>query len=676
MENIFSPEPQFQQGQYHKLSDNVNEWEEQIHSLVASVIPQRLGLSSKLHWSKVDDQAGYGVGSFILADKGDRSIGIPLIVKQWHLAPLDTVMMNEKAYPLSEDSLKEIFADGSIATDTVSRKGNTRIFDSGNMYESTQPPVGGGRYVYSSDNSLLQNISGTLWEEDLEEFRKAASPDVLASAKRTGSYELMSKIAAKNGKKKKAKKSQKRSIINVAKKGVNEYSILGNPEGVFDPIMVGTDRPTMRKFIANTVGKGQAEVEAVSRIDKNQSYQIRVPKEQTGKQRSEAPKRKLGDHGEIFLTEVDTPKPVESCKKFGIYAMKDAAGVTTHGYVFPNVINFSGKKASIKIFAGKNCSAIQPSMSGVPASEYEVDIPETLPDVGKFGTLVHAGMGDALATIPFTVDSVQMYKDVKGLSVTDFYGKKASLIFSSVVQGITPVKKSKDFGPLAGKNSYLVPMSMHFFELSAPKKLSATDEEHTKQAALEHDASPLQVLHTNGVFIMKGKDLSKYASVNDVTFDFNGLKPHEASFLLTSFGCAPEDAEWVKEAAIKCPYGVKVHMLDMPKLASEIPEDMRIDTFIRSLRCNLVKEASVMDEGEAVDTSLSLGFINPDNVAKFMQAMPQLKETLSILSKLLIAARLGMTNIPEEATRAARDNILRVVGGLRKLGLMVHKHAA
>jgi hypothetical protein len=672
MEAIFSPEPQFQQGQYHKLSDNVNEWEEQIYSLISSVIPGRLGLSTKLHWSKIDDNAGYAVGSVILSDKSGQSVGVPIIVKQWHLAPLDTLMMDDKAYPLSEDSLKEVFTDSSLATDTISRRGMSRIFESGAMYESTYPPVGGGRYVYSSEKSMMENIEGTLWEEDIEAFKKSATADVLTASKKNGSYRLMSKIAAKKGKKKK-KAVRKKSVITVAKKGVNEYSILGNPEGVFDPVMLDADRPTMKKFVANAVGKGEAEMEAVSRIDKDQEYQLPGPKEQTGDSRDEPPKRKLGDHGEIFLYETDKPGSATSCNKFGVYSVKDQAGVTSYGYCFPNIINFNGKKVGLKIFAGKNCCAVQASLSGVPCPDHEVPVPETMPDVGKFGTLVYVDKGDALATVPFTVDSVQMYRDVKGLGVTDFYGNKVSLILSPVAQGITPVKESKEFGPLGGKNTYLIPADMHFFELNSPKKLS---ENYEKHAALSHDANPLRLLYNNGFFVMKGPDLSKYAGVNDVNFDFDALKPHETSFLLSSFGCSRGEVEWIKQADKTCVDGAKVHGLNMPKVASEIPEDMRINDYIRSLRCNLVKEASVMEDGEPVDAALSLGFINPDNVTKFMAAMPKLKETLSVLSKLLIATRLGMSNIPEEACRAAIQNILRVVKGLRKLGLMGEKQAA
>lgn len=669
MESIFAPEPQFQQGQYHKLSDNVNEWEEQIHSLISGNIPPRLGLSTKIHWSKVDDQSGYGVGSIILGDKSGASVGVPIIVKQWHLAPMDTVMMDDMAYPLNEESLKEIFSDASLSNETVSRRNVGRLFDSGNMYESTYPPVGGGRYVYSS---LLENIEGTMLEEDIEDLRKSASPEVLTAAKKNGSYEILSKLAAKKGKKK-AKKSRKKTVINVARKGVNEYSILGNPEGVFDPVMLNADRPTMRKFVASVVGKGEAEAEAVSRVDKNSSYQLSGPKERTSEPLKEPVGRKLGEHGEIFLTPPPESAKAIQCDRFGVYAMKDPAGVVSHGYCFTNVIKFNGSKAGIKIFAGKNCCAVQPRISGVPSPDHEVSVPETMPDVGKFGTLVYTDKRNALATVPFTVDSVSMYKKIKGLGVTDFYGNKASLIICPTVQGIVPVKSSKEFGPLGGKNSYLVPQDMHFFELNHMKKMSEDVGEHDKYAALNHDLNQIRIIHQNDRFIIKGRELSKYASVNNVDFDFNSLKENELDFLLSSFGCPQEKLASIKTAAKKQVGGAKVHGLNMPKLAHEVPEDMRIDKYIRSLRCNLVKEASVMDEGEAVDAALSLGFINPDNVTKFMAAVPKLKEVLSILSKLLIASRLGMSNVPEEATRAARDNILRVVQGLRQLGLMQQK---
>lgn len=671
MENLFIPDPSFRQGQYQKLSDNVNEWEEQIYSTLASVVPRRLGLSTTLHWQKVDDQQGYAIGSIVLTEKkSKKSVGIPLIVKQWHLAPLDTMLIgDDKAYPLSDETLKEYFGGGDVANELISRHGPSAVYDSGNQYESTYPPVGGGRYVYSSfQGSLLDEVLKDAWKDDIESFKKSAqASEVLAAAAKNGHYDTFNKVAKTEGKKP-SKKAPKRSIVHVQKKGVNEYSVLGNPEGVFDPVMDKVNRPTLKKFVGAVVGPGEAEQAAVSRIDKVQNYQLSGPKEQTGERRNEPPGRKLGEHGQIFLYEEGVQDTASNCDRFGVYGVKDPAGVTSYGFVFPNVVSFDGKKIGVKIFAGKNASCVQSRIAGVHEPAREMELPKTEPEPGKLGTLVHVKDGKALATVPFRVVGFKMYNDTKAATVKDFYGKTVTLVFSPMAEGMTRLEKSKDLGPLASGPTYVIPESMKFVELGPTKKLPESEGDHQKLSMLSHDINPLRITQSNGRYIFRGPDLSKYANVNNVPFDFQNLDRGQAEFLLCSFGCPMQKAAAVVARA-NGHREVQVHNLALPKVASEVQEDASYHDFVRSLRCDLVKQAAVMEEAEAVDTALSLGFVNPNNVSKFIEAVPKLKECLSLLSKLLVAARLGMSNIPEEATSSAVDDIQRIIAGLRKLAL-------
>lgn len=675
MENIFAPDPTFRQRQYHKLSDNINDWDEQIYGILAGVIPKRLGLKTQLHWQKIDDNQGYAVGSVVLSDQAKKSIGIPLIVKQWHLAPIDTVLVGDKAYPLSAGTLKEIFSGEDVAVETIPRHGPSSIFDSGIMYQNSYPPVGGGRYVYSADQtSMLQMALQTAWKEDLDEFRKAAHNErIIAAAAKNGGIDLFKLAARTKGKKKKSKKDRRRTIMQVSKKSHNEYSILGNPEGVFDPVMHDVDRPTMRKFIGSLVGGGEAEKEFVSRVDKNREQMIVGPKEKTGDKRNYGVGRPIGQHGEIFLYDttegLNTPR---SCDKFGVYGVKDAAGVTSYGYVFPDVVNFDGKKMGVKLFVGKSCSSAQPRIVGTHEPDREIELPDTEPDPGKTGVLIYIDDGKALATAPFRIVSSMMHGCTRMIKVKDFYGKNTILTFSPMAEGMTKIQKSKSM--MSGDNTYVIPAKMKFVELAATKKLATNPEEHKKYTSGSKDANPMRVMKSNDKYVFKASGLGKYADVNGVKFDFNNLDRSQAKFLLASFGCSSEKIAQVlkRQPGLPC----EIHGLHFPKVASEIEVDTSEEDYIRSLRVNLVKEAAVMEEAEIVDTALSLGFINPENIAKFVESIPRLKESISMLSKLLLASRLGMKNIPEEACTSAIQNIQKVIQGLRKLGLMKTQRAA
>lgn len=671
MEDIFAPDPQFKQGQYQKLSDNSNEWEEQIYSTLAVIIPQELGLSTTLHWQKIDDQQGYAIGSVVLAGSKQGSVGIPIIIKQWHLAPMDVMMLgDEHYYPLTADTLKEVFSGGAIATETISRQGRDSIVGfGGDQQEATRPPLGGGggRYSYSSAADLLEEAVATAYEEDLQRFRKSAmNENVMSAIAKNGHYDKFSKIASKKGKKAK-KVTRKHSIINVQKKGVNEYSILGNPEGVFDPLMTTVNRKDMCGLVNNVVGPGEAEAEAVSRVDKNKSYQISGPKIDVGSAMKDSVGSDLGQHGKIFLYEEGTSE-AKPCDKFGLYGVKDSAGVMSYGYVFTNVINFDKKKLGIKIFVGKNASAAQSQIAGISEPDREVELPTTEMEPGKLGTLVFIENGNALSTFPFRIVSEQWKGGSKTFYVKDYFGHDATLVMSSMAEGITKFEKSKTMGPMKG-TVYSVPSKMKFLEMGPTKQLPVSPADYKKHAALDHDSNPLRILRSNNKFVFKGPDLSKYANVNNIHFDFKNLALQEAEFILCSFGCPMEKAASALKKASSF-REIQVHGLTFPKVASEIVEDTRISRFASSLRCDLVKEAAVMEDAEIVDTALSLGFINPDNINQFTHAIPSMKECLSLLSKMLVASRLGMENIPEEATQPAIQNILRVIVGLRKLSLI------
>jgi hypothetical protein len=671
MENIFAPDPQFKQGQYQKLSDNSNEWEEQIYSTLAVIIPRELGLSTTLHWQKIDDQQGYAIGSVILAGSKQGSVGIPIIIKQWHLAPMDVMMLDDDhSYPLTPDTLSEVFSGSAIATETISRQGRDSIVGfGGDQQEATRPPLGGGggRYSYSSAADLLEEAVATAYEEDLQRFRKTAMNESIMSAiAKNGHYDKFSKIASKNGKT--AKKAvRKHSIINVQKNGVNEYSILGNPEGVFDPLMSTVNRKDMCGLVSNVVGPGEAESEAVSRVDKNQSVQISAPKINIGSTVKDSVGEDLGQRGKIFLYEEGT-SDAKPCDKFGLYGVKDSAGVVSYGYVFTNVIDFNKKKLGIKLFVGKNASAAQSQIAGISEPNREVELPTTEMEPGKLGTLVFIENGNALATFPFRVVSKQWKGGSETFFVKDYFGHDTTLVMSSMAEGITKFEKSKSMGPMKGA-IYSVPSKMKFLAMGPTKQLPVSPADYKKHAALDNDSNPLKILRSNDKFVFKGPDLRKYANVNNIRFDFQNLARPEAEFLLCSFGCpiekcasALDRASYFKE--------IQVHGLTFPKVASEIVEDTRLSRFISSLKCDLIKEAAVMDDAEIVDTALSLGFINPDNINQFTRAIPNMKECLSLLSKMLVASRLGMYNIPEEAAQSAIQNILRVIGGLRKLSLM------
>lgn len=68
-----------------------------------------------------------------------------------------------------------------------------------------------------------------------------------------------------------------------------------------------------------------------------------------------------------------------------------------------------------------------------------------------------------------------------------------------------------------------------------------------------------------------------------------------------------------------------------------------------------------------IDSVLSLGFINPENVAKFYEYIPHLETSSTALAALLVAARLGLNAIGTDSVKNALLSMERVIEGLRML---------
>jgi len=89
------------------------------------------------------------------------------------------------------------------------------------------------------------------------------------------------------------------------------------------------------------------------------------------------------------------------------------------------------------------------------------------------------------------------------------------------------------------------------------------------------------------------------------------------------------------------------------------------------LRKNLIKEASALNNPDAVDVVLSLNFINKDNLIGFINNIGEMKRILSELSKMLIASRLGLSDLDESAIKKTMEGLDDVIHGLENIKLAI-----
>ena len=356
------------------------------------------------------------------------------------------------------------------------------------------------------------------------------------------------------------------------------------------------------------------------------------------------------------------------------------------GWVIPNVVDFDGKAKPIKLFLGKALSAMQGRIAGIPLNDdADVMLKADRPDTGKLGVLVYRDGERVLATAPFQVTGVTVYKNLRSLAVNDYQGNPANLILSPNVNGIVLISEGQrdELGPLMGPGkNYLVSAKMFFVRMPRLCGVSEGPDDF-KRLAVEHlDKNPVKVATANGRYIFRGGAISKYASLSragkapvgqKVAFDFNNLQRHEAEFLLGYWGLSHEKTAEVLDSA-RHHIVLEVHHLNFPstkpiaKIAS--PGRRQLVMAMRTPIDEIIKIAATLEDAQSVDSVLSLGFVNDENISRFAAAKPMLWEVSHMLSKLLLASRLGMEDVPEEHVRAAIRHLQKVIKGLGRLKML------
>jgi len=805
MENLFSEDPQFRRVQYKKLSDNVREWQQEIAALVAEKLPKDMGLNVVVTFQKVDDEKGYAIGSAVASDEGGNSIGIPAIVRSWNLAPIDLFFKENKVYPLTDDNLAKVFYQSSMGTGLAPINATPSMADD-SFAEVRNPPLG-GKYSYSSPHSMLGSISGTMGAEDLRLFKTAvaSTPALLAAYHRRGTDRLLHKIAAEKPKETEQDDSNKErasEVFTVKKDGPNQYRLFSAPDEVYDPVMVSTDRQGLKRFLEMRRSElWDYEQDPLNSIDQYGHFTVIPPEAVYGKEvDGPAGDISLGQHRNPWVFDpLQDDRIVRTVDKFGRYGVKDADGVMAKGWVIPNVVDFDGAAKPIKLFLGKNLASMQGRIAGIALNDdADVTLQADRPDTGKMGTLVYRDGDRVMATCPFQVTSVTVYKNLRSLGVVDYQGKIANLIISPNVDGIVAVdeKRRNGLGPLMGTGkNYIVSAKMFFVRMPRLCNVSEGPDDFKRMAAEWLDKNPIKVAMANGRYIFKGGAIQKYADdaakrgdilppakappARDVkfpaptqsldktkdllgglkqkaepsigtpppapmaksaglffnggsmgkladgagamaptagaqtqdikplaqpkpiqqpatgpalnpkqvpvtgpgagampmktAFDFNSLARHEAEFLLGYWGLGAEKVAEVLDRA-KDHIRLEVHHLRFPKVGHAVKTaSPKVKAFIDSVKSpisDLLKCAASIDDAQAVDAVLSLGFVNNENIARFSSAKPMLEEVSQMLAKLLLASRLGMEDIPEENVRGAMAHVQKILSGLERLSML------
>lgn len=644
--NLFIETPDIQDRSMTRLSNDVNEWPEEIIQKLRERIPYTSGMNTMVKFMKKDEASGSATGSVVI-NSADMAVVVPVIIKEYVMCPLDIMIARGKILPLTPDYFKELTVKNQVfdRIEEYPTYGGLGRFEDANLWNALYPPSL-GRYAYASAGyPLLDELSETIDGSSLKEWI-LSNKEYYANFHKHGHAEILKKVAYlqpvnMNEFSQGSRNLLDRTIRMLRLEGPNKYSILSSNDKVFSPALDVVCR--------------EGAIKAISEISDDVNDDLNEV-DQNGEKLVAAPA--AADNVVLARTLPDAP---ERASEYDHYCVKTKNGMDVVGVVIPKVIDFEQKPINLKVFLGKTMATIQPEIWGVRLKNSDFKPKHSSPCVGQTGTFMfQPDQSHALCTIPITIKSVTNDQGEIKIKAMDLMGHPLKIKMC----GGLDIKRITILG-----SEILIPKMMKWVVMDGFSEVSNSAESYlVKCASKVLTNSPVKVGY-NGDDHYSMKGVNKYA--NEAKWDQSNLHKSQVSFLLTCLGASTEKiASTFKMAKLRG--SAEVHGLKFIPLSSELDEKLaslreEMKKKASKIKRNLFKEASYIDNTQTVDALLSLNFVSPDNINKFVGKIPHFKATISNLASALLGSRLGIQEIPEEASSVAMGKLIEVVDGLERL---------
>lgn len=655
MESLFiEPEQTFEKSAAEvSLSEDANAWPNEILQELFRQVPFISDFDPHIVMDRVDAEKGFGFGHVevtnkteaantpeMMATAGVKRIRIPVIIRDRKLQPFDTLVTTDsKMLPLTEARLRQaIFRPQSFDV-TSKTPGDMSMISQ--LYPPNRQTHGfggmGGMIMGAGDigkqASVLETILPTINENDYLKVASQLSDERLQAAyhQNLSTKDSISKLASYEPSSTKTASILpdliKPSVLQLSK-DVEGYTLKTASHAFWAPLAQRIDRGEAVRRCGEKIVLA-ADLEGAATVAEGQMVQ-------------EGP-------------EADRP---ESIKDYGLYKVQTEDGQELVGYVFPNLLDVTGKALPIALFTNGSQAAVQPDIVGVRAGEGQ-SLPSGRPrGHGCFYRVLPNGKAEA--TIPFDIQaSFDQTGDV-GMMATSFDGQPVQIMgFQPHIQNIT----------MEGDH-VLIPQDFQWLPLdrAADVSLVSTSDGVDKQASAVH--SLLSVTVRSGgpdCFSFDGLPIEKIADGEKQFLSLN-----DSLFLLAGLGVDHAYGQKKLAEAMYWSEPTQIRVGRFLKTAETVHQETRklaakSLSMLPSLKVDLVKEAAVIPDPVAVDTVLSLGFINPENITTFISAIPVIDQAQMKMCELLIASRLGLREVPTTSLERAIKSTEQVLEGLKTM---------
>jgi len=712
------------------LPDDPNQWSTEILQELYKQVPYISDFEPNINLLSVDGERGVGLGWIEVSSKteaapaapetqlqaaGIRKARIPVIISEKKLQSLDLVLTDDsKVLPLTESRLRQAMFRPQMFDIASKTPGDMSIISQ--LYPPFRQNYGmGGGTVIGADKTaapLSENARSKIKEEHfaIPSLRKYPIHDenhariALGFARMHGSPEEKSQVFAAVAKKYPHIASN--SSISTVRDKVSSVSLLtailptvnSADYEKFASVCTQPDvaagymanapalkssLDTLDQYIHNDYTKTAERLPAMIRPDVMQ-----IAKTIDGylvKRASAKMWHPVGGYmhrGELVRTfgekialavdtsgsmtiaqgaEVDSDMPegpkAEIIHDFGLYKVRTKDGDDLIGYVFPNLLDVDGHSLPLALFTNGSAAALQGEIVGMKAGE-GAPLMESRP-IGKGCFYKVLANGKAQATIPLDIHAAMSDRGEVALMATSFHGQQIKIKVQPVIQTVE----------LVG-DTMVVPAEFKWLSLDRCQNVvleGEADAVEAKTAAQSH--SSYVEIRSGGPdsFSFSGPAVDKLAHEERSFLDRDG-----AMFLLGGLGVEPSYGvtkiaqAWQQQEPIRVKIARRITTVREFADAGKEKAAAYVNA-VPALKKVLFKEAAVIADPTAVDTVLSLGFLNPENILTFVEYLPRIDDAQAKMCELLLASRLGIREIPTSALERSIKSTEEVINGLKVL---------
>lgn len=364
-------------------------------------------------------------------------------------------------------------------------------------------------------------------------------------------------------------------------------------------------------------------------------------------------------------------KPVE---RDGMYAIRDRNGGTAMGHVCLQMIRPNGTTVPMRLFVStEGRYAVSPELFGVRVGGSN-RLPSSQAKKADHGVFVTYVNGTPIASTPVIIESVsRLTSGPDGVKGDDFVAYNVRDPMNGEQMSLVPSRSAQSFVRLREIDStkmaltrgdiYLMPADVDWVKFTGRIDVAKSADQIVKVSSTS--------TVTKVAFIDGGFHVEHGAEA------WRDLDDAGAMELLAGMGVAKtaEIVDICRQARSARGDGVELVGLHEPQLVSYSVKQAEeasyplMERLTKAMRptSDMLKAAAAAGDDQALDMVLGLNFITPQNVRLFTDSIDQFDEVASKLAGLLLASRLGLQHVREDAVKEAMEGIARTSEQLRLL---------